>query len=400
MGFAYFNARPRPFFVIIFLMAEIKNVLIATNSGNCGGMEVHVLNILEGLHKDFNFYVVCPSGNIVSEYEKYAKVINLSPKFDIDPIYILKLVRLLKMFNISVLHAHELKVGVNGLIAASLAKVLLRISHQHTPISNWQISPAKKKMDAWIYKFFVNKFSDCEIALTSEIKRQKIKEGVCEKKLIIIPNGVDIKRFNLPTRQRSANRLEVCKKYDISPRDLIIGNISRLTIEKGHALLIKAVRILENEGKLNNARFLIVGDGELRDELMRMVKSYGLSGKITFAGFVSEEEKCIILTGMDVFVFPTLAEGFGIVLIEAMSSKLPCVVSDLPVLKDVASDSVLYFRQGDEKSLGEGLEKVIASRTLREKLSKESAKRAGNYDIRKFCILYKDLYENTLSIPS
>ena len=380
-------------------MAEKKNVLIISASGNYGGMEVHILNILEGLHKDFNFFVVCPNGNIVSEYEKYAKVIKLFPKFDIDPIYILKIVRLLRILNISVVHTHELKAGVNGLIAASLLRLPLKISHQHTPISNWQVMSLQKRINALVYRLSVNKLASFEVALTSEIEKQKIKEGIKKEKIMVIPNGISLKTFNFPRKLKIKYRIEMCDKYGINPQNLIVGCISRLTVEKGHTVLIKALREMENAGSLSNIRFLFVGEGELRESLVRMVNSYNLANKVIFTGFVSEEEKVKILASLNIFIFPSLAEGFGIVLIEAMSVGLPCIVSDLPVLKDVAKESVLYFNSGEEKSLKEKVEKMAKSKSLREEFSKKALQQVKKYDIKKFWENYKKLYENTFSIP-
>ncbi|MBU1017251.1 MAG: glycosyltransferase family 4 protein [Patescibacteria group bacterium] len=375
-----------------------KNILIVTNSGNRGGMEVHVLNIIEGLYEKFNFFVVCPKGNIVSEYEKYAKVIILRPKFDIDPVYILKLIRLFKILNISVVHTHELKAGVNGLIAGSFARIPLKISHQHTPVSNWQISPTKKKINRFVYKIFVNNLSSFEVALTPEIKKQKIGEGIRKEKIIIIPNGISLKAFNLPSKLKIKHRIEICEKYGISPQNLIVGNISRLTIEKGHSIFIKVLRELENEKKISNVKFLFAGEGELREELIRMVKSYGLPEKTIFTGFISEEDKIKVLSSLDVFVFPTLAEGFGIVLIEAMASGLPCIVSNLPVLQDVAGLAVLYFENGKEDSLKENLAKMISSKKMREEFASKSLAQVKKYDIKKFWESYNGLYENTLPV--
>ena len=389
------------FFVIMLQMDKVKkNVLIISNSGNRGGMEVHVLNLLEGLSEDFNLFVVCPKGNIVSEYEEYAKVINISPKIDVDPFYILRLIRLIKILDIDVVHTHELKAGINGLIASSIAKTPLKISHQHTPISNWQINALKKKLDVFVYTMFVNLLSSFEIALTEEIKKQKMIEGIKEKKLVVIPNGVDLKALRMSDKVREENRGEVCERYGINERSLILGNISRLTVEKGHFLLIKALRELKNDGKLANVKILIAGDGDLKDEIVRMVKSYDLSDRVVFTGFVSEEDKFKILSSLDVFVFPTLAEGFGIVLIEAMSFGVPCVVSDLPVLKDVALDSVFYFESGNEKDLEEKISKIVADKSFRSSLSGKSTARVKKYDIKNFWESYNNLYENTLSVTS
>jgi len=375
-------------------MDQKKNILIVTNSGDRGGMEVHILNILEGLHNEFNFYVACPKGSIVSEYQKYASVINLSPKLDIDPLYIFRLVKIIRSAGISIVHTHELKAGVNGLIAASFAKVPLKISHQHTPISNWQISKLKKIINKFAYTLVVNRLATWEVALTEEIKRQKVKEGINPEKMVVIPNGINLKKLKVLSKLKERYNNEIRQRYGVGVSDLLIGNVSRLTVEKGHTVLIKAIRELENEKKINRVKFIIVGDGVLRDGLERAVKSCGLSERVIFTGFVNEEEKFKLLSSFDIFVFPSLAEGFGISVVEALASHLPSVLSDLSVLKEVIGDAALYFECGNTLDLKERLKEIISSKNLREELFAKAGERVKNYSIEKFWGRYRNLYSS------
>jgi len=119
------------------------------NSGNFGGMEKHVLDLCQGMiQHGHQVFVWCPSGDMVPSFEKAgAQVTQIKIRFDIDPTYIKRLARFLKENRVDIVHAHELKAAVNSLIAGRLAGVNVRISHTHTPISEWQISRWKKKIN-------------------------------------------------------------------------------------------------------------------------------------------------------------------------------------------------------------------------------------------------------------
>src|SRR3989304_4817190 len=81
----------------------------------------------------------------------------------------------LKETQIEVIHAHELKAAANALVAARNAHTPVKITHVHSPISEWKINPTKRKVDTLFYSFIVNRFSDAEIALTESKKKTKIK---------------------------------------------------------------------------------------------------------------------------------------------------------------------------------------------------------------------------------
>ena len=121
-------------------------VLHAINSGKRGGAENHTLDLVEGLYnRGHEVYVWCPEGEMTEEFKKVgATVVTIKIGLDIDPSYIFALTKFLKEKRIDVLHAHELKVVGNALLAGVFAGTKVRIAHTHTPISEWRVSSLKK----------------------------------------------------------------------------------------------------------------------------------------------------------------------------------------------------------------------------------------------------------------
>ena len=163
-------------------------------------------------------------------------------------------------------------------------------------------------------------------------------------------------------------------------------------MEKGTRVFVEAVpKVIEND---TNVRFLIAGDGDLRSALEEQVKDLGIEDKITFLGLVPEDKKIEVYSSFDVFVFPSLAEGFGIVLIEAMALGLPCVASDLPVLKEVGGSAVKFFRVGDYEDMARKILILLEDENLRRYLGQKARKRVEEkYSMEKFVENYDRLYQ-------
>ncbi len=178
-------------------------ILYTLNSSKFGGMEVHVLDLVKGMvKKGHEVFVWCPEGEMSDLYkESGAQVTNEIIKRDIDGGYIKKLTSFVNENKIEIVHAHELKAVINSLLACNKTDAKL-VTHTHTPISEWQINPLKRFLNTKLNSFMVNKYSDVEIALTDSKKRVKIKEGLKEDRLFVIPNGLDATKFILSSIQR------------------------------------------------------------------------------------------------------------------------------------------------------------------------------------------------------
>jgi len=368
-------------------------ILYTLNSGNPGGMEQHVLDLVNQMVlRGHEVYVWCSGGIIYDWYVRAgAKVSEKVIRNDIDITYIKDLRDFLKRENIEVLHAHELKAVANSLLAGFLAGARVRISHQHTPFMDWQVSKSKRLIYDIFYALAVNILGTKEIALTESIKKLKLQAGIKEKKLAVIPNGLDVYKFYTADNEKHIFNREMRKKYHIDPSVKIVGNLSRTTAEKGHDLLIHAFAELVNDKRIERDKYvlMICGGGELEENLWALAEELGVKDRVVITGRFDDDMKVKFYNTFDYFVFPSLAEGFGIVLIEALICGLPVLCSDLPVLQEVGKEFPLYFKTGDAGDLSDKLLDLLEKEPESENQRKFVE---GNYSLEKFGENYHKLY--------
>lgn len=132
--------------------------------------------------------------------------------------------------------------------------------------------------------------------------------------------GIDTDRF----RYDESARKRIREQYGFDKNDFVIGHVGRFNVQKNHTFLIDIFSEYYKRDK--NAKLLLVGSGEQEHIIREKIKQENLTDKVVFAGSTKEVEQ--YMSAMDLFLFPSLFEGFGIVLIEAQTSGIPCLVSD------------------------------------------------------------------------
>ena len=146
------------------------------------------------------------------------------------------------------------------------------------------------------------------------------KNAVKKGRVTILPNAIDPERFKFSEFARK----EIRTKYGIKDDDFVIGHVGRFYPQKNHDFLIDVF----SEVRLQkpNAKLLLLGDGPLQEKIRQKVETLGIAEAVIFAGL--QKEPAPFYSAMDVFAFPSLWEGLGIVLLEAQYNGLPCVVSE------------------------------------------------------------------------
>jgi glycosyltransferase involved in cell wall biosynthesis len=361
-------------------------ILITLNSSNFGGIEKTVLDLIKGLSKDHEVFCVCPTGDYFDEYKKNARVFAYKKVTKIDLKYIFYLKKILQKEKIDVLHANDPRIIFNSLIAGYLAGTKVKISHTHTPVSSWQISDFSKKINIFMNRLIVNLFSDYEICLNETIRKQKEAEGIDPEKLFVIPNCLD-------TGFKALLEKKLSKK--ISPKDSHFNFlcISRFSVEKNHILLLEAFYELSKLYK--NATLTLVGKGPMQIECKNLVTKYRLEKRVTIISEVEEEEKVELLLNCDAFVFPTLAEGFGLVMIEAMTCSKQVLVSDLPVLVEVSDNRVIYFKNNDKLDLLKKMLQVLEG-SIDSSLEENREFVFNKYSFENYVKSYERIYSSKL----
>lgn len=377
------------------------NIHYILNSGKPGGMEYHVLDLVQGMVKrGHKVHVWCTEGKMFEDYKSAGAFVEVHKiGLEIDPLYILKLATYLRKNKIDVLHAHELKAVANSLLAGFLARTKVKVSHVHTPISEWKIPSLLKKINVLVNSLLINLFSSCEIALTESRKKVKEKEGIKSSKLSIIPNGINVEEFDMPYSKKIEYRKEILNRYNIDPKSIVIGNVSRMSEEKGHQILIDAFALLLQYAQIEkeHLHLFLAGGGILESSLKEYISSLELQNQVTITGVFESDDLLKFYSTFDIYAFPTLAEGFGLVMMEAMASKVPIVCSDLPVLQEVAGSTVLYAETGNAQSFAERLNYLYSKRSSLDNLTEGAFIRVKElYSLESFNTNYEQLYTRLL----
>ncbi|MGB9853494.1 MAG: glycosyltransferase family 4 protein [Candidatus Bathyarchaeales archaeon] len=217
--------------------------------------------------------------------------------------------------------------------------------------------------------------------------------GIPEDKLVMIPNGVDVKEY-----EKNANvDLSSFRMKFALPEEKIVLFVGRLVYEKGIHLLINAVpKIL---GKVN-AKFVIVGSGYMKESLSEIVRNMGLAHKVLFTGFLDDETLRNLQKCADVFVVPSLFEPFGIVALEAMAAKSPVVVSDSGGLSEIVEHDVTGVKvyPNNSDSLAWGVTRVLLDEKYANWLRENAYKKVKeNFSWEKISRETKKVYKNVLN---
>jgi len=204
------------------------------------------------------------------------------------------------------------------------------------------------------------------IACSEHVRDHLVRRvGLPADKVVVIYNGVDTEAFS-PAGGDDPQRAAVRAELGIGPGEKVIGTVGHLTRQKGHAVLIEAMAaVLAQEPA---ARLVIAGRGPLRKRLEAVAAGHGVADKVILAGLVSDVAR--LLKGFDVFAFPSLWEGFGIALAEAMATGLPIIASKTGGITEVIEDGVsgLLVPPGDRPRLVEGLIRLLEDEALAGRL--------------------------------
>jgi L-malate glycosyltransferase len=163
--------------------------------------------------------------------------------------------------------------------------------------------------------------------------------------------------------------------FNIPPEARIIGCVGALSGEKGHAIAIKSIGMLKHR----NVVLLILGEGEMRAELESLARDSGLANRVLLPGFVHNAASFI--AQFDIFVFPSLQEGLGTSLMEAMWSKTPVIASDTGGISEliVHEETGLLVHPGDVESLASAIERLLEVKDLRNTLTANARDRVEDF---------------------
>jgi glycosyltransferase involved in cell wall biosynthesis len=326
-----------------------------------GGAEEMVLNLVRHLPPRFEPSVMCinQAGPIGEEIRKTGvpfTVLGLTPGVS-RPFDVLRLRNALQAWSPSIVHTFLLTGSLYGRFAAMMAGVPVVIGTEVNIYENKQ--PMHARFERWLMTG-----TDAVIASAASVKDYYVAQVSADAaKVDVIYNAVDWAQL-----QKTAGRDEFRASIGVPLDAPVAGIIARLTEQKAHRVLFEAM----TEPALARLHLIVVGDGELRTELIARAETLGLNRRIHFLG--ARRDLGNILSAIDIFAMPSYWEGLPLSMVLAMGAGLPVVASRVAGIPEVVSDGVsgLLVNPGDSAQLANALAALLEDADARRRLGQNA----------------------------
>ena len=206
-------------------------------------------------------------------------------------------------------------------------------------------------------------------------------------KVYLLNNAIDVDKFKYDEKIRKEKR----KELNIKDNQLVIGHIGRFVQQKNHEFLIDIFNEIYKQDK--NAILLLIGEGPLKEEIQNKVNELGLDKNVKFLGQRSDANE--LYQAMDLFLFPSLYEGLGMVLIEAQCAGLPCIASiEVPQIAKISDKFVFENLKENPKKWADICLKFLKEKSIRK--NSEKSLNIQNYNIKNEAKKLKNKYNDLL----
>ncbi|MCX5678400.1 MAG: glycosyltransferase family 4 protein [Candidatus Omnitrophica bacterium] len=336
-------------------------VLQVTTHFNIGGISGYILALSRALEAKGIEVIVASSGGDLESGLAECRIphhrLGIRTKFEFGPKTILsgfKIAGIVRDEKIDIIHAHT-RVSQ---VAASLASMITGVPYI-TTCHGYFKKRARGFLDTWGLK----------VIAISDAVRKHLKDdlGVAESRIALIYSGVDEGRFS---PRLSQGEIDMVKRAAGLREGPVIGTIGRLSSVKGQRFFIMAMKDIIAERP--DAQALIIGNGPEEAVLKALAGSLGIDGSVKFIESCTGTYKYLSI--MDLFVFPSIKEGLGIALLEAMASGRACIASRTGGIEDIITDGFdgLLVDVGDSSGIASAVIRLLKDDVLRKKLGEEA----------------------------
>ena len=295
---------------------------------------------------------------------------------------------IVKHEKINLIHSNNFSPALAGAILSTITRVP-HITTVHDVFSlcgkdfwkKWGQQNKVSKFNVFLAPYFeklITKLKHEAVHTVSNATKDDLLQFGEKKPIYVIPNSIESYNYNV--------------KEKISLQFIYIG---RLVFYKNLEVIIKAIKIVKND--YPNIKLLIVGDGPQKEILKKLVYELNLKKNIIFTGFVSTNKKMELLSSSEAMLFPSICEGFGIVILESFFANRPVLASNVRPLNDIISDKVngYLISPYDEAHWAEKIKEIIEKQDLTFQMG-----RAGRelfekkYNIKQMCAQILNMYED------
>lgn len=365
---------------------KIKILYVITSLG-IGGAERLLLSYLKLLdHKKYDFHVIAlweKPDELLSDISTYCEVSILKIQSRFSPLIVFQLAKLIRQQNPDIIHSHLFQARFYTAIAYLFSNFGILITHKHN-----NVNPIKHNIFILLEMISIL-LGKKVIAISNSVKRSLNRyELIPPKKIFVLYNGIEYEKF-----------FKIAESNKISKeKPIIIGTVCRLEPQKGIRYLLLAMRIILT--KFPSVQLEIIGNGSLLHELQTLVNKLGISNSVKFFGKFADVIP--FYKRMNVFVLPSLYEGFGIVLLEAMAAGIPVVATKVDGIKEVIvdGDCGILIPPKNPEAIADAILNIIENPQLVEKLVDAGVKRSKLFDIREHVMKLDNFYANLLGAES
>ena len=248
----------------------------------------------------------------------------------------------------------------------------LLLTTEHNTSNRRRAIPACRTLDRWMYSQYE------AVACISEAVAEELTKWLSPRtaQTVVVPNGIDFAEYAAP--------VAVSKPALYGTTAPVILCTASLTPRKDQATLIRAISLVDG------VHVFFAGDGPKRDELRKLAEATNTTDRVHFLGVRTDVRE--LVGAADLYVQPSLIEGFGIATVEAMAGGLPVIASAVPGLREVVGDGACFFKPGDYLDLANLIESLLRNPVLRRQISGRGRERAKLFDVERTAVRYARLY--------
>ena len=280
--------------------------------------------------------------------------------------------RMQQEYNFDLIDAHYVYPdGFAAVLLSRLLKIPVVVSARGTDIHLFRRFPVIRLFLKYtLYK------ADQIVSVSEALKKMILELNITKQKVTVIPNGVDTKKFFPFSKLKARKQLSL-------PNGRILLSVCRLTPVKGVDLLIRSFKVLVEQHQHSNINLVIIGDGESKQILKKMIAEFQLQDKTIFKDSVAHSELNIWYNAADVFCLASEREGWPNVILEAMATGLPVIASNVGGIPEiiVSSDYGLLTDRNEQdfaRKIGDALQTKWSSRNISQYASTFSWEKVAN----------------------
>ena len=267
--------------------------------------------------------VAHPDGELRRRASEGLELIPIAPRTEVDLTAAWRLSRVVRKLRPDVVHAHD----PHGVAMAALALSFAGGAPAPVLVASRRVDFHLKgnSLSRWKYRQV-----DCFITASEAIRQMLVADGIPSSRTVTVHEGIDVEHAE------AAARVNLHEAFWLPHHAPIVGNVAALVPHKGQRYLVDAAHLVVQE--VPDARFVILGEGELREHLERQVREYRLEKHVLLPGFRTDVLGCI--KGFDLFVMSSVTEGLGTSLLDAMACGKPVVATDAGGIPEVVDQGV------------------------------------------------------------